>query len=163
MRSHVDWRSASKKNYNDFCEKHPDINISFDKWKEVVYGFNEAFRNYILETGEKVKFPYGMGEFTINKEKRKVKKVVNGKEYINLPIDWKKTREKGKYIYNFNFHTNGYHFGWVWFKTRTLIRFSRLWHFKASRVSSRMISHYINVDKKYQEIYREWNGLSNIK
>ena len=157
MRSHVDWRSSSKDNYKNFCEKHPDVNVSFDKWKEVIYAFNESFRNYILETGEKVKFPFGLGEFTINKKKRKRKKVVKGKEYINLPIDWKKTKEKGRYIYNFNFHTDGYYFGWIWFKAKTLIRLHNLWYFKASRVSSRMISHYINVDRKYQEIYREWN------
>ena len=33
--------------------------------------FNEYFKNYILETGEKVKAPFGFGEFSINKKKRK--------------------------------------------------------------------------------------------
>jgi len=156
MRTYIEWRSSSKENYKDFCNKYPDIDIDFQRWKQVIYAFNESFRNYILETGEKIKFPFGLGEFTINKKKRKIKKIIDGKEYINLPIDWQKTRKKGKYIYNFNFHTNGYYFGWVWFKAKTLIRLIDLWYFKPTRATSRMISHYIKVDEKYQDVYREW-------
>ena len=69
----VDWRSASKKNYEDFNKKHPLISLTFDEWRNILYGFNESFKHYILETGEKEKLPTGFGEFSINKKKRSYK------------------------------------------------------------------------------------------
>jgi hypothetical protein len=157
MRVKIDWRSASKDNYNSFCKKHPSIKLTFDQWRNIIYSYNEAFKEYILETGERAKLPFGFGEFSINKKKRRKMKGKDGKEdFVNLPIDWKKTKEKGKRIYNFNFHTEGFFFGWIWFKTTARFRQSNLWYFKASRNTSRLLSHYLKTDDKYQHIYHEW-------
>ena len=156
MRVAVDWISASKDNYINFCKKHSLIKLTFEEWKIIIYGFNESFKEYILETGEKARFPFGFGEFAINKKKRKKIKTIDNKEYINLPIDWKKTKEKGKVIYNFNYHTEGYFFGWMWFKTSSRMKHSELWYFKPSRTTSRLLAHYINTDNKYQYLYKEW-------
>ena len=156
MRVKIDWRSSSRENYDNFCKKHPEIKISFDEWKNIVYTFNESFKNYILETGERAKLPFGFGEFSINKKKRRKIKGVDGKEFVNLPIDWQKTKEKGKVIYNFNYHTEGYFFGWVWFKETARLKHTDLWYFKPTRTTSRILSHYIKTDNKYQHIYREW-------
>jgi nucleoid DNA-binding protein len=156
MRTKIDWRSASKDNYNKFCKKHPSVKLTFDEWRNIVYQYIESYKEYILETGEKVKLPYGFGEFSINKKKRRKIKGVDGKEFINLPIDWKKTKEKGKVIYNFNFHTEGYFFGWLWFKKTARIKNVDLWFFKQTRTTSRLLSHYIKVNDKYQHIYNTW-------
>lgn len=156
MRTKVDWRSSSKDNYNNFCKKHPTIKLSFDEWRNIIYSYTDGFKEYILETGEKAKLPFGFGEFSINKKKRRKMKGVDGKEFINLPVDWKKTREKGKIIYNFNFHTEGYFFGWMWFKDSARLKQTDLWYFKPSRTTSRLLSHYLKTDGKYQNIYREW-------
>jgi nucleoid DNA-binding protein len=155
MRVKIDWRSASKENYNSFCKKHPSIKLTFDEWRNIIYSFNEAFKEYILETGERAKLPFGFGEFSINKKKRRKLKGTDD-QFVNLPIDWKKTKEKGKRIYNFNFHTEGYFFGWVWFKDTARFRQSNLWYFKPSRNTSRLLSHYIMVSDKYQHMYHEW-------
>jgi nucleoid DNA-binding protein len=154
----VDWRSSSRENYIKFCKKHPDIKVSFDEWKNIIYMFNENFRDYILETGDKGKLPLGFGEFAINKKKRKRIKVnpKTGKEYINLPVDWKRTKEKGKKIYIFNYHTEGYHFRWKWIKDKVRIKYGDLWWFKPSRVTSRTLAHYLKTDEKYQHLYKEW-------
>jgi nucleoid DNA-binding protein len=156
MRTKIDWRSSSKENYNDFCKKNPTLKLTFNEWRNIIYLFNEQFKIYILETGEKCKLPFGFGDFSINKKKRKKLKDINGKEYINLPVDWKRSKEKGKRIYNFNYHTEGYFFGWVWFKESARLKNVDLWYFKPSRVTSRLLSHYINADDKYQHIYCEW-------
>jgi nucleoid DNA-binding protein len=152
----IDWRSSSKDNYKIFCKKHPLIKLTFDEWRNIIYSFNEAFKNYILETGEKAKLPLGFGEFSINKKKRKKFKQVDGVEVINLPIDWQKSKEKGKRIYNFNYHTEGYFFGWMWFRETARLKHTNLWYFKPTRTTSRLLSHYIKTDEKYQHIYREW-------
>jgi nucleoid DNA-binding protein len=157
MRTKIDWRSSSKENYNKFCKNYPSIKLTYDEWRNILYTFNELFKEYILETGEKAKLPFGFGEFSINKKKRrKLKNNVDGKEFVNLPIDWKKTKEKGKVIYNFNYHTEGYFFGWMWFKQTARFKHSDLWYFKPSRLTSRLLSHYIKTNDKYQNIYREW-------
>lgn len=153
----IDWRSSSKDNYNQFCKKHPSITLTYDEWRNIVYTYNELFKEYILETGEKAKLPYGFGEFSINKKKRrKLKNNIDGKEFVNLPIDWQKTKEKGKVIYNFNYHTEGFFFGWMWFKNTARFRNSDLWYFKPSRLTSRLLSHYLKTNDKYQYIYNEW-------
>ncbi len=156
MRTKVDWRSASKENYSNFCKKHPSIKLTFEEWRNIIYSYTDGFREYILETGEKAKLPFGFGDFSINKKKRKKMKDVDGKEFVNLPIDWKKTREKGKRIYNFNFHTEGYFFGWMWFKDSARLKHTELWYFKPSRTTSRMLSHYLKTNDRYQHIYCEW-------
>ena len=153
----VEWRSTSKENYIDFCKKNSSIKLTYDEWRNIIYSFNENFRNYLLETGNKEKFHYGFGYFAINKKKRRKRKGLND-EFVNLPVDWKKTKEKGKIIYNFNYHTEGYFFGWLWFKTTARFKNSDLWFFKPSRVTSRLIAHYIKVDEKYQYMYNQWKN-----
>jgi hypothetical protein len=155
MRVKIDWRSASRENYKNFCKKHPSIKITFDEWRNIIYSFNDSFKNYILETGEKAKLPFGFGEFSINKKKRRKLKGLNN-EFVNLPVDWQKTKQKGKIIYNFNYHTEGYFFGWMWFKETARLKNTELWYFKPTRTTSRLLSHYIKTDDKYQCIYREW-------
>jgi hypothetical protein len=156
VRVKVDWRSSSKDNYNLFCKKHPSTQLTYDVWRNIIYTYNELFKEYILETGDKAKLPYGFGEFSINKKKRRKMKGIDGKEFINLPIDWQKTKQKGKVIYNFNYHTEGYFFGWMWFKPSARFKNSDLWYFKPSRLTSRLLSHYLKTNDKYQHLYKEW-------
>jgi nucleoid DNA-binding protein len=159
MRTKIDWRSSSKDNYNQFCKKNSTIKLTFDEWRNILYTYNESFKEYILETGDKAKLPYGFGEFSINKKKRRrLKNNIDGKEFVNLPIDWQKTKEKGKVIYNFNYHTEGYFFGWMWFKQSARFKNSDLWYFKPSRLTSRLLSHYLKTSDKYQHIYNQWKS-----
>lgn len=158
MRTKVDWRSGSKENYSEFCKKHPTINLTYDEWRNIVYTYIESYKEYILETGERAKLPYGFGEFSINKKKRKKVKEIDGKEFINLPIDWKRTKERGKRTYNFNYHTEGFFFGWHWFKETARFKHLELWYFKPSRTTSRLLAHYIKADEKYQHIYKQWKN-----
>jgi len=155
----VDWRSASIENHKDFCKKYPNISLSFAEWKTVIYSFNTAFLTYLLETGERERLPLGIGQFSIIKKKRRKMKTdgFTGEDRINLPIDWQKSREKGKRIYNFNFHSEGYFFGWKWFRKGARFKHSNLWFFKPFRTTSRLLASYIKKDEKYQHIYREWN------
>lgn len=155
-RSYVAHRTASRSNYNNFCKKYPSISLSFDEWKTIIYGFNESFKEYLLETGDKARFPYGVGEMAINKKKRKPIVTFNGKDRVNLPVDWKKTKAKGKVIYLMNHHTDGYFFGWKWFRQTSRLKFPDLWWFKPTRTTSRLLSHYLSIDEKYKDLYKQW-------
>lgn len=151
-RTKIDWRSGSKENYLDFCKKNPSIKVSFIEWKNIIYSYNDLFRMYILETGDKVSMPYGFGYFSINKRKRRKKK----EGFINMAVDWQKSKLLGKRIYNFNHHTDGFFFGWMWFKDTSRIKLRQLWYFKPCRTTSRLLNHYLVTDDKYQHIYRPW-------
>jgi len=154
-RSAVDWSSARTKNYKEFCKNYPHITVSIEDWRKIIYAYNEEFKFSILETGSRIKLPEGLGSFSIEKKKRQQFAGPNN-EHINLPVDWVKTKEKGKKIFNFNFHTEGFFFGWKWFRPRTSITHTQLWHFKPTRVTSRLLAHYLKTDTKYMNLYKNW-------
>lgn len=149
---------ASRENYEKFCSEVPNIKLSFLEWSNIIYSFNYGMRDYALETGEIVKFPWGFGELVISKKKlRKVVKIPNGEEHMNLRIDWGKTKKLGKRIYHLNLHTNGYNFKWRWFCYTARFKYHKMWCFKPSRVSSRLIAHYIS--QNYASKYKEWHNI----
>lgn len=153
----VDHRSASKAEYQKFRQKYPSTTVTWEEFINIIYTFNENLKTYILETGEKTKIPGGLGDVAISKKKRKRTKIdPSGNTRINLAVDWAKSKEKGKRVYIMNYHTEGYAFWWRWFKKNARFQHSKLWYFRATRVSSRTLAHYIKTDPKYQHIYRDW-------
>lgn len=154
MRIRYEYRTTSKEVYSRFKKKNPTIKLSYTEWCNILYSFNYEFRDYCLETGLKAKFPAGFGEFCITKYKIKSTKEWEGKEYIKLPIDWKKTKEKGFKVYHMNAHTEGYKFRWLWLFGSQRFFYSELWTFKPSRISSRLIKHYIS--NGYDQKYLQW-------
>lgn len=152
----VEYRSNSKEVYNDFCQKNPSITVSFREWEKVISTYNSLFRDYILETGEAAKLPWGIGMFSISKKKPKKKKVFDGKEYMNMAIDWQKTRKAGKYIYNFNHHTDGYRARWYWFQDESRFENAAIWWFKPCRKASRLIKDFILKNPTQMDIYKQW-------
>ena len=76
-----------------------------------------------------------------------------------MNVDWKKTKEKGFKIYHMNNHTEGNTFRWLWvFGTQRFFQ-SEIWSFKPSRVSSRLIAHYIKLG--YNSKYLNWKSVKN--
>lgn len=156
MRTAVEYSQTSKSTYKQFCTEHPEIDIEYLDFINIIYSFNYAFRDYLLETGMKGKLPWGIGDFAVSKRKPKTKKLLdNGYEIINLPIDWAKTRKHGKRIYHMNAHTEGFKFRIKWFKKSPRFTYSEIWNFKPSRVTSRLIKHYII--EGHQHRYYEWD------
>lgn len=158
MRIKREYRMASKEVYQKFRVDNPGLKISFLEWANIIYTFNYSVRDHILETGEIFKLPWGFGELVISKKKRK-KFIIDptGKERINLAIDWQKTKKAGKKIYHFNSHTDGFSFKWKWFTRTARFKDHDLWVFKPSRISSRLLKHYISQD--YASKYNEWHSI----
>lgn len=155
MRAKYQYRTTSREVYGRFCAKHPNIHLTYAEWCNIIYTFNYAFRDHALETGFKARFPFGFGDFCVTKFKPKKFKLNNkGEEVIGLPVDWKKTREAGKKIYHMNFSTEGFKFRWLWDASTARFPKADVWSFKPSRISSRLINHYIK--QGYQDKYLEW-------
>ncbi len=71
MRKPRQFRTASKENYSVFKKEHPEIVVTFTEWANIIYTFNYAFRDHLLETGNRAKMPHGFGDFMISKKKKK--------------------------------------------------------------------------------------------
>ena len=156
MRVKVGYRTASKETYNRLCNENPSLRITYQQFKDIVNGFSHSFRDYILETGDDAKFPFGIGDFSVTKKKsKKYKTDPQGREWINLPIDWKKTKEAGKRVYSYNSHTQGYRCRWEWNINLAKFPLAKLFSFKASRTTSRRLAEYLNKpNSPYLEIYK---------
>jgi hypothetical protein len=152
----IEYRTTSRETYEDFCLQNPEVSISYQDWKNIIYAFNEAFANYILETGDRIKVPFGLGEVWIGKKKPRRYKVVNGEEKLNLPIDWKKSKELGKVVYHLNLHTDGYSYDWKWDKRGCRIFQKELWNWRPARSICRALSKKLQEpDSDYKYMYRD--------
>lgn len=158
MRTATEYRTASRDTYERFKHSHPGISISYKDWSRVIIAYNQTIRDYILESGDLAKMPFGMGLFCISKKKcKKFITLPDGTTRVNLPVDWKRTKEQGKYVYNFNNHTDGYRYKWMWFPSTACFYQANIWNFKPYRTSSRKLAEYIKKpNSRYSEIYKEW-------
>lgn len=158
-RKKIEYRTASRENYTLFCHTYPDIALSFTQWATIIYTFNYNFRDHLLESGDRVKMPWGFGDFMVAKKKKKKTKILpDGTEKINLSINWKASRAAGKRIYHLNYHTEGYNFYWRWEPRTARIYQPQVWRFTPSRVSSRLLCHYLK-QPGYQHLYKEWDRI----
>lgn len=152
----TEYRTASRSTFKRFQEAHPNVDITYNTWCNIIYTFNYNFREYLLTTGTKAKYPYGFGDFAITKW-RPLKKVKleDGKEIISLPVDWKKTKEYGEKIYHMNYNTEGHKFKWQWFLKKATFYKSDIWMFKPSRQTSRLLKHYLDIPGQHHK-YHQW-------
>ena len=155
----IQYRTYSRENYDNFLKENRilESELSFQKWKKNLEVCNWMWIEYALRTGMKVYLPFGFGPIAVNKKMLKRFKTHKGKKYVNLRVDWKKTKEQGKYIYHTNEHTDGFNYRWLWASTEAKFYLSDLYVFKAGRYASRAIAKYINKPKEdYKSLYLEW-------
>lgn len=156
MRVKCSYRQASKENYKKWCEDNPSLNIDYIQWQNIIYTFNYNFRDHLLETGEKGKLPWGIGDFAVTKYKPKKVKMVEGKEVVSLPVDWLLTKKLGYKVYHLNRHTEGWKFKWQWFQKSARFVNSEIFTFKPARITSRILHHYL-IQPQQHHIYTEWS------
>lgn len=161
MRSTIQYRTGSKDTWQRFCVENPKITLSYNEYCNIIYTFSYNFRDHLLNTGEKIKLPHGLGPFAISKKKciKTITLPDTGEEKVALPVDWAKTKKAGKYIYHLNFHTNGYRFKWKWFSYAAQFFKADVWSFKPSRITSRLLTFYLKEDPQCQYKYKEWHLL----
>lgn len=157
-RPKMEFRTASRENYDRFMAEHPGSTLTFKQFKDIIYLWNEYFMTSILETGDKIKIPYGFGYLSINKKKTKRYFERGDEKFCILPVDWKATKAEGKKVYILNNHTDGYRFKWFWFIADAKFKLANLWRFKPARKFSTLLHTYLTKkkDKNYVDIYNEW-------
>lgn len=158
MRTKKEYRTTSRETYSIFCKEYPDVKISFQLFRKLIETFNNMIVKHVLDTGDSIKLPYGLGAVAINKYQRNRHVLINGEKKIHLKIDFKATKEEGKTIYHLNECTDGNNYSWKWFERSSRIRCSHLWKFRACRGASRLLASYLKkFNSPYKEIYKTWN------
>lgn len=157
-RNIVDYRTASKAVYEEFCKAHPNVSITFKQYSNILYTYNRMFRDYVLESGDKFRMPFGFGDVSIRKWKKdKINtNPYTGEKHVVMAIDWIKTMQQGKHVYIFNNHTDGFRFQWKWFKGTVRFECNNIFVMKPTRDTSRKIAEYIKKNPQHYHIYREW-------
>ncbi len=128
---------------------------------------NKIIKEYHKRLMEKMRnenfiyrFPYGIATLRIKKYKRKIKLLPNGNvDPKSLTINWKATRDlwkedlemknKKKFIYYTNIHTDGYQYKYYFDKTTTRLGNMSTYHFKATRFNTRQLGELLmNTNRK---------------
>jgi hypothetical protein len=158
-RKKKEYRTYSRSNYDRFIaeNKISEKDLPYSKYCKNLEVCNWMYIEYALRTGTKVFLPHGFGPIAVNKKMLKRYKEYKGKKYINLRIDWNKTRIHNKTIFHTNEHSDGYNFRWIWFSPEAKIHLSDLYVFKPGRYASRAITKYVKKpDNQYKEMYLNW-------
>jgi|688.fasta_scaffold48943_11 hypothetical protein len=96
------------------------------------------------------RLPFGIATIRIKKYKKKIKLLDNGNvDTKSLTINWKATRdlwknnpelkEKKKFIYYTNVHTDGFQYKYYFDKTTTRLKNMSVYYFNASRFNNRAL------------------------
>jgi hypothetical protein len=138
--------------YKKYCKDQNIEPVDYRMYKKVLTTSNQILSEKVLD-GKRIKLPFGLSDVFINKYKQEVK---NQDGKVNLPIDWKRTKEFGKKIYHLNKHTDGFIFKWFWAKGDAKFKFKDLWSFKAVRKNTRAINNKIKQGEELN--YKEYQN-----
>lgn len=155
----VEYRTDSKENYNIFLKLHKikKEELPYAKYSKILHTCNWMFVEYSLRTGMKATLPYGFGPIAVSKKMLNRFKEYEGKKYINLRVDWAKSRKAGKRVYHTNEHTDGFNYKWGWFPKEARFYLSNIYTFIPCRYSSRALSRYLKApSSECKNLYLEW-------
>lgn len=121
----------------------PKIAVNNGVFYKVIQDLNNSFWDKLLLDSEVMEAPTAMGKFYIRKSKKRSVYLVK-----NLKLDWKKTREYGKYIYHLNEHSDGRFYSVKWCKSRVL-KNNAFYSFVPLRLKKRRIKPLLAEGKDY--------------
>jgi len=140
-----------------FKSKHPTIKIDRVKYSNIISEFNEGLVNLIIEDNLEYDLPYLGSTISIKKEKR-VPRIVNGKLYNTVPVDWVATNklwsedkdayDKKLLVRYSNTHSSKYVFRIYFKKYKQVFLNKKYYFFKPTRTFQRLLSARIKDNNK---------------
>jgi len=158
-----DYTTISPEAYKSFQKATKLTHIDRATWRSVIYMYNQMLVEHLINTGEKVRLPHGLGMLHIRKQRKKMEwVVVGGKKVLkNAPIDWQATRKAGKLVYYQNFHTEGYTCRFVWSRRGVNFKNADCWNFQVCREAKRKLAAHLKSGEarrsleRYEELTKE--------
>jgi len=133
--------------YKKMIEDYKLKDLSFEQYRTILKALNEYYINHMMDTGNIVIFPCGMGKMGIDKHKR-----------VRPRINWKATMESkdGKVVYHTYDHTDGYSYQFKWFKHDSRIGIREMWRLRVAKEVSRTLSkRLLDPNNQDAQKYRE--------
>lgn len=164
-----DKSSGSTEAYQEYKRRFPSSKLSKAQYKEIIDTHNTLLVQYILDTGDTYRMPFGFGPLRIKKFKRKLRKLnKEGEEVLTLPTNWvatlslwakdPKAKENKTIVRHLNAHTDGYGYHFYWQPKETKFFMAALWSFKPSREASRgLAKRLLDPDSLCKDLYQEQN------
>jgi hypothetical protein len=155
--NYYDIVTSSTKIYKEFCERNSKINIDHKQYRSIIEAINLYYVDKLLDTGNMVFIPSGLGKMVIQKNKRRMKPTKNGKAtYLKAPINWGESYRQGKIIYCLNESTDGYAYRYMWIKAQSYIRNYPLWVMTMTKEAKNRLRQRIeSKERSYKDLYRE--------
>lgn len=134
------------KTYNDFIEKYPKSDVTYEQYIRVTKESTSVIRDFILDNELGFKLPHNLGYIAVDKFKP---------SKDSLYIDWKNTRLLGKIIPFTNFHSLGYVFKIKLYKN-SKIQPLKAYEMNTHRILKRMLAKKVKEGKQYIHIDRSY-------
>lgn len=149
--------TGSKAVFKEFAKTNPQLNIDNKQYKQIIEEINLYYIDHILETGNMIFIPNGLGKMIIQKNKRRLKPTKDGtSKYFKAPINWPESYKQGKLVYYLNESTDGFTYRYQWHKKASYIEKSPIWSLVMTREAKRLLKERIeNSEKDYKSLYRE--------
>lgn len=155
--NYYDIVTGSTKIYKEFCQRNSKINIDYKQYRSIIEAINLYYVDQLLDTGDMVCIPSGLGKIMIQKNKRRVKPTKDGTgTHLKAPINWGETYKQGKIIYFLNEGSDGYAYRYMWVKAGSYIRNYQLWVMVMTKEAKKRLKQRIeSKERSYKDLYRE--------
>ena len=162
-----EYSTGSLSSYKAFIAKYPHIQVDYKTFVKVLMVYNTLLAKHLLDTGDKLTLPFGLGGLYINSYKPKKFIIKKGKERVNLPVDWAATnklwkeceecKERKQLVRHLNTHTDGYQYYWRWENSSKMLM-APLWKFEINRVHSRVLKDVLKKSNSHKSLYKQINS-----
>jgi len=118
--------------YDYYQALHPDTDINYKQYTEVLQSFNTAIMDDILK-GKDFNMPFYLGKLSIRKKENII---TEDKKF--LKVDFQATKRAGKTMYHLNEHSGNKYARFMWNKGELINK--TFYTFKATRIYRRAIA-----------------------
>lgn len=160
-KTNYDLVTNSSKAFATFKEEFPRTKIDFRKFKEIINAINIFYLEYILNTGDIVFIPYGLGKVFIQKNKRRIRRSKDGTgTHVIAPVNWAETKKQGKVIYYMNEHSDEFTYRYWWFHKSAHLKHFPNWEMKMSDYAKkRLFAKIVDKEVDYRRNYSELKSM----
>lgn len=151
--------------YRSYCKtvakKAQKFKISRKEYKDICKEYIKVIVNLMLEKGQTIKLPYGLGELKIRRSLT-IPEFGLAKSDRKLKIDWFNTNKlwkdnpelrKVQYVYYLNEHSDGWYAVWHWTKFNTRIKGRRSYSFEPCWTNKRRLAKLMQQSKHYTKYF----------
>ena len=154
-----DLTTGGGKSFSVFQSQNKQIHLTSTQFKKVIEAINAFYIETLLESGNIVVLPNGLGKIMIQKNKRRVRKDKNGNPYLKAPVNWAESYKQGKVVHHLNESTNGFTYRYLWFKSGAWLEHHPIWCMTMTGYAKKALLDKLNTkEKDYQGLYKELNS-----